>query len=118
MLFVTGGSSGFGALAAAAVARASYTAIASMCQTNGRNESKVKEVQEHAGAHDVDLRAIELNVLSRESADTAIKTIISKNGRLDVVIRNAGHMVFGPAEAFTTEQFAQPYDINPGCELR
>jgi NAD(P)-dependent dehydrogenase (short-subunit alcohol dehydrogenase family) len=28
------------------------------------------------------------------------------------VIHNAGHMSFGPAEAFTPEQFAQLYDIN------
>ena len=29
-----------------------------------------------------------------------------------MVIHNAGHMVFGPAEAFTPEQFAQLYDTN------
>ena len=28
------------------------------------------------------------------------------------LIHNAGHMVFGPAEAFTPEQFAQLYDVN------
>ena len=33
-------------------------------------------------------------------------------GRIDVVIHNAGHMSFGPAEAFTPEQFAELYDIN------
>jgi len=31
---------------------------------------------------------------------------------LDVVIHNAGHMVFGPAEAFTPEQLAELYDVN------
>src|SRR6202011_3569302 len=29
-----------------------------------------------------------------------------------VVIHNAGHMSFGPAEAFTPEQFAELYDAN------
>jgi NAD(P)-dependent dehydrogenase (short-subunit alcohol dehydrogenase family) len=28
------------------------------------------------------------------------------------VIHNAGHMVFGPAEAFTPEQLAELYDVN------
>ena len=28
------------------------------------------------------------------------------------MIHNAGHMVFGPAEAFTPEQLAEIYDIN------
>jgi NAD(P)-dependent dehydrogenase (short-subunit alcohol dehydrogenase family) len=58
------------------------------------------------------LRAIELDVESQESADSAIRTIVKQNGRLDVVIHNAGHMVFGPAEAFTPEQFADLYDVN------
>jgi NAD(P)-dependent dehydrogenase (short-subunit alcohol dehydrogenase family) len=51
-------------------------------------------------------------VASQESADQAIKTIVEKDGRLDVVIHNAGHMVFGAAEAFTPEQFLQVYDTN------
>jgi NADP-dependent 3-hydroxy acid dehydrogenase YdfG len=38
--------------------------------------------------------------------------IIAENGRLDVVVHNAGHMVFGPAEAFTLEQLAERYDVN------
>src|SRR5207245_4274755 len=42
----------------------------------------------------------------------AIEQIITAHGRLDVVIHNAGHMVFGPAEAFTPEQFAELYDVN------
>jgi len=33
-------------------------------------------------------------------------------GRLDVVCNNAGHMVFGPLEAFTPEQLAELYDVN------
>jgi NAD(P)-dependent dehydrogenase (short-subunit alcohol dehydrogenase family) len=69
-------------------------------------------VERYAAEHGVDLRAIELDVSSQESADAAIKTVVSENGRLDVVIHNAGHMVFGPAEAFTPEQLAQLYDAN------
>jgi NAD(P)-dependent dehydrogenase (short-subunit alcohol dehydrogenase family) len=37
---------------------------------------------------------------------------VADHGRLDVVIHNVGHMVFGPAEAFTPEQLAELYDIN------
>jgi NAD(P)-dependent dehydrogenase (short-subunit alcohol dehydrogenase family) len=57
-------------------------------------------------------RVIELDVSSQESSDAAIHRIIAEHGRLDVVIRNAGHMVFGPAEAFTPEQLAELYDTN------
>ena len=95
-----------------ALAQKGHIVYASMRETTGRNAPQVMEVEEYAVAHHVDLHAIELNVLSQISTDAAVKTIISENGRLDVVIHNAGHMVFGPAEAFTPEQFAQIYDIN------
>jgi NAD(P)-dependent dehydrogenase (short-subunit alcohol dehydrogenase family) len=112
IISVTGASSGFGALTARALARAGHTVYASMRETTGRNAPQVKEVEEYAAAHCVDLHAIELDILSQESTDAALKTIVSENGRIDVVVHNAGHMVFGPAEAFTPEQLAQLYDTN------
>ena len=101
IIVITGASSGFGALAARALARAGHTVYARMRETAGRNASQVKEVKQYAAEHGVDLRAIELDVSSQKSCDAAIEEIIAKNGRLDVVVHNAGHMVFGPAEAFT-----------------
>jgi NAD(P)-dependent dehydrogenase (short-subunit alcohol dehydrogenase family) len=83
-----------------------------MRETRGRNSLQVKEVEQFAAENKVDLRAIELDVMSQQSCDAAIQEIIAKNGRLDVVVHNACHMVFGPAEAFTPEQYAELYDIN------
>jgi NAD(P)-dependent dehydrogenase (short-subunit alcohol dehydrogenase family) len=59
-----------------------------------------------------DLRTIELDVASQESADEAIRTIVERDDRLDVDTHNARHMVFGAAEAFTPEQLLQVYDTN------
>ncbi len=112
IIVITGASSGFGALAARALARAGQTVYASMRETEGRNAPQVKEVEKYAADHGVDLRSIELDVSSQESCNAAIQEIVAKNARLDVVIHNAGHMVFGPAEAFTPEQLAELYDVN------
>jgi NAD(P)-dependent dehydrogenase (short-subunit alcohol dehydrogenase family) len=112
IIVITGASSGFGALAARALARAGHTVYASMRETTGRNAKQVAEVEKYASANGVDLRAVELDVASQKSCDLAIQAIVSKHGRLDVVIHNAGHMVFGPAEAFTPEQLAELYDVN------
>jgi NAD(P)-dependent dehydrogenase (short-subunit alcohol dehydrogenase family) len=60
----------------------------------------------------IDLRAIKLDVQSQESVDRAVTKIISAHGHIDAVVHNAGHMDFGPAEAFTPEQLAELYDIN------
>ena len=112
VIVITGASSGFGALAARALAHAGHTVYASMRETTGRNAPQVEEVQKYAAEHAVDLRAVELDVASEASAEAGIQKILAESGRLDVVIHNAGHMSFGPAEAFTPEQFAQLYDIN------
>jgi NAD(P)-dependent dehydrogenase (short-subunit alcohol dehydrogenase family) len=112
VIVITGASSGFGALAARALAHAGHTVYASMRETTGRNAPAVAEVARYAIEHNVDLRTVELDVASDASAEAGIAKIIADNGRLDVVIHNAGHMSFGPAEAFTPEQFAELYDIN------
>ena len=83
-----------------------------MRETTGRNAAQVEAAKQFAAKNGVDLRTIELDVASQKSADQAIKTIVERDGRLDVVIHNAGHMVFGAAEAFTPEQLLEVYDTN------
>lgn len=112
IIVVTGASSGFGALTSRALAEAGHTVYASMRQTTGRNAPQVEAAKKFSDENHVDLRAIEMDVASQESVDGAIQQIVKENGGLDVVIHNAGHMVFGPAEAFTPEQLAELYDVN------
>jgi len=112
VILITGSSSGFGALSARALADAGHIVYASMRDTAGRNAPQVERLKQYAQQHGVDLRAIELDVQSQSSADTALEQIIAEQGKLDVVVHNAGHMAYGPAEAFLPEQFSQLYDIN------
>ena len=112
IIVITGASSGFGRLTANALARSGHTVYASMRETTGRNAAQAADVRKFAKENRVDLRPIELDVLSQESVDGAIASIIATHGNIDVVVHNAGHMVFGPAEAFTPEQLAELYDIN------
>ncbi len=112
VIIITGASSGFGRLSANALAKAGHTVYASMRGTTGRNAAQVADVEKFARDNGVDLRAIELDVGSQESVDAAIAKIVAEQGRVDVVIHNAGHMAFGPAEAFMPEQLAELYDIN------
>ena len=112
IILVTGSSSGFGRLTAEALARAGHTVYASMRDIAGRNAANVRQLSELSTREGIDLRPLELDVQSDISVDAAIETVISDAGKLDVVVHNAGHMMFGPAEAFTPEQFAQQYDVN------
>ena len=112
VILITGASSGFGALTARRLAEAGHTVYATMRETTGRNAKQVEAAHEFAEEKDVDLRTAELDVSSQESSDRAVQEILREAKRVDVIIHNAGHMVFGPAEAFTPEQLAELYDVN------
>jgi NAD(P)-dependent dehydrogenase (short-subunit alcohol dehydrogenase family) len=109
IILITGASSGFGRLTAEALAQAGHTVYASMRDIAGRNAKNAAEMAAREGS---DIRPIELDVQSDASANGAVAKIIAESGRIDVLVHNAGHMMFGPAESFTPEQFAQQYDVN------
>ena len=112
VILITGASSGFGKLAAEAFAKAGHTVFASLRETTGRNAPVVAEYAKSAQDHQVDLRTVELDVSSEDSAKAAVAEVVKQAGRLDVVVHNAGHMTFGPLEAYTPEQIASEYDVN------
>jgi NAD(P)-dependent dehydrogenase (short-subunit alcohol dehydrogenase family) len=112
VIVITGASSGFGALTARALADAGHIVYAGMRETTGRNAPQVKAAADYAQEHGVDLRSVELDVASDASVDKGIASLIAEHGRLDVIVHNAGHMSFGPAEAFTPEQYAELFDVN------
>ncbi|WP_413710115.1 SDR family oxidoreductase [Rhizobium sp. Rhizsp82] len=112
VIVVTGASSGFGAMSARALAKAGHTVYAGIRATTSRNAKAVADVAAFAQENNADLRSVELDVTDDASIAQAVETIVAENGRLDVIVHNAGHMSFGPAEAFTPEQYAELFDIN------
>ena len=112
VILVTGASSGFGLMTAQSLAQAGHTVYASMRETEGRNAPQVAAIAAWAAEQKADLRTVELDVQSEASAQAGVAAVIADTGRLDVIVHNAGHMVFGPAEAFTPDQYIQQYDVN------
>lgn len=112
VILVTGSSSGFGLMTARALAKAGHIVYASMRETEGRNAPRLAELAQEAVRDGLDIQGLELDVASQESADAAVARIVAERGRLDAIVHNAGHMVFGAAEAFTPEQLAAAYDVN------
>src|SRR5580704_10254881 len=112
VILITGASSGFGALTARRLAEAGHTVYATMRETAGRNAKQAEAARKFTAEKNLDLRTAELDVSSQDSVDRAVQQVLAAAGRLDIIIHNAGHMVFGPAEAFTPEQLAEIYDAN------
>jgi NAD(P)-dependent dehydrogenase (short-subunit alcohol dehydrogenase family) len=112
IVLVTGAGTGIGLLSVKALALAGHAVYASMREINGRNAAKARELRDWAFANGADVRALELDVLSQASADAAIAAIVGEQGRLDVVVHNAGHLVIGPSEAYTPEEIGKVFDTN------
>jgi NAD(P)-dependent dehydrogenase (short-subunit alcohol dehydrogenase family) len=112
VILVTGAGSGIGKLTAEALAEVGHIVYATMRDVTGRNKSRADELRAWASNKGVALHPLELDILSQESADAAVAAIVREQGRLDVVMQNAGHLVIGPTEAFTPEEMVKVLDTN------
>lgn len=110
-VLITGASSGFGAMTAEALARDGHRVFASMRDPGARGGASAARVAQLA-TEGLAIEAIALDVTDDRSVATAAARIGERADGLDVLIHNAGHMVFGPAEAFMPEQLAYLYNVN------
>jgi NAD(P)-dependent dehydrogenase (short-subunit alcohol dehydrogenase family) len=112
VILVTGAGSGIGKLSALALAEAGHIVYATMRDVEGRNRGRAEELRTVSRSRGIALIPLELDVLSLDSADAAAATIVREQGRIDVVMQNAGHLVVGPSEAFTAEEMMKVFDTN------
>ncbi len=111
-IVVTGCSSGFGELVAKDLAKKEHRVYATMRSIDDRNKSKALALRAFAQEHGVDLRVIELDVCSDESADAAAAVVKAESGAADVVINNAGQMYLGITECFSSDELTRQLNTN------
>jgi NAD(P)-dependent dehydrogenase (short-subunit alcohol dehydrogenase family) len=107
-IVITGAGSGIGRLSAITLAKHGHTVYATMRDPEGRNAERARDLRGHAG----DIRVIELDVLSQDSADRAIATVLAETDGIDVLVNNAAHLYFGVTEAFSAEEVLHALDVN------
>jgi NAD(P)-dependent dehydrogenase (short-subunit alcohol dehydrogenase family) len=112
VVLITGASTGFGHDAALALARRGHRVYATMRDVKIRNAKPRSELEGIANAEQLELDVLELDVTSEDSVRRAVETALSRRGRLDVVINNAGYAGLGVTEGYTPEQFQQMFDVN------
>jgi NAD(P)-dependent dehydrogenase (short-subunit alcohol dehydrogenase family) len=111
-VIVTGASSGFGAMSARELADAGHTVYAGMRDIDGRNTQPAADARNYKARNGGVIRPIEMDMSDQDAVDAAVARIIDEQGQIDVIVHNAGHMVLGPAEAFTVDQLTAVYDVN------
>jgi len=118
VVVVTGAGSGLGRAVAEKLALAGHIVYAGMRGIATRSADRASAVEAFAAEQDVALRPLELDVLSDTGCRAAIDQVLSEQGRLDVVVNNAGMLMAGVAEAFTPDQFLTILDTNVVSWLR
>jgi NADP-dependent 3-hydroxy acid dehydrogenase YdfG len=104
---VTGASSGIGEATAKRLA-AEGAAVAVAARRVDRLERLVAEIAAAGGT----ALAIESDITDRAQADVVVETTVSRLGRLDTVVNNAGLMLLGPALDAPIEEWERMVDLN------
>ncbi|WP_114391205.1 SDR family oxidoreductase [Notoacmeibacter marinus] len=106
-MLVTGTSSGLGASVAIQAAQAGYLVYATM-----RNLEKRNGLEGAAEAAGVPLRLLELDVADTASVNAAVDRIMAKEGRIDVLVANAGISFARSTEQASEDDISKVLDIN------
>lgn len=113
IILITGASTGFGNLTAKLLAEKGHTVYATMRDTDGKNKAHKNALLGWATSHQKNLRVVALDVTQDKSVDDAKTHILSEtNGRIDVIINNAGIYGGGIQETFTIDDYKLFFDVN------
>ena len=105
---VTGASGGLGVQMAKALANQGCKIVV-MARRQQQIEEVAKEICDEFG---VETLAIRCDITDTENVEAAIDEVMSKCGRIDIVINNAGTGAVAPAEDITDEQFDHEMQID------
>ena len=105
---VTGCSTGLGVQMAKALANQGAN-IAVLARRQNLIEQVAKEITDEYG---VETLPVPCDITDTEKVENAVKTIMDKFGRIDILINNAGTGAVAPAEQITDEQFFNEFNID------
>ncbi|WP_235431538.1 SDR family oxidoreductase [Paenibacillus sp. VT-400] len=106
---ITGTSSGFGMLTAITLAKQGYLVVATMRDLSRREE--LVKLAEQAGITER-LQYMQLDVTDAESVKKAVGSVLLNNGRIDMLVNNAGFAVGGFIEEISMEDWRRQMETN------
>jgi NAD(P)-dependent dehydrogenase (short-subunit alcohol dehydrogenase family) len=107
IVLITGCSSGFGMISAARLSSLGYTVYASMRDLSKNNDLRVELDQRDTNCH-----MIELDVRDDTSIQKTINTIADQEGKLDILINNAGYGIGGFFEDLSEKEIRDQFETN------
>ena len=107
VVLITGSNSGFGYLTAKGAAERGHIVYASMRNSQSKNRQRAEELN----AID-NIEVIDIDVTDASSVENGISLVLEKEGRLDVLINNAGYYGGGIAESYSEQDVEAMFHVN------
>ena len=104
---VTGSSSGIGLETALVLAENGFKTYATM-----RNLNKASNILDKVQRKNLPIEVLELDVNSDKSVRQAVEKIVKAEGRIDVLVNNAGYALIGAVEDLSTDEVRDQYETN------
>jgi NAD(P)-dependent dehydrogenase (short-subunit alcohol dehydrogenase family) len=104
---ITGTSTGIGEAAALNFARAGYRVYATM-----RNLAKSGPLKEAVAAEDLPVTVVQLDVTDQASVDRAVGEVLEAEGKIDVLVNNAGLGAACPVETYPEDEHRALFETN------
>lgn len=109
VVFITGSSSGIGRACALRFAQDGYYVIVTYHENQQAGEETAQKCLQQ-GAKEVSL--IHLEIMNEEIMDEAIRNIINKFGRIDILINNSGVLATSPLVETSDEEIERVLAVN------
>lgn len=107
VIFVTGASSGIGAVSARALAeKGAIVAIAA------RRKDRLDNIVDNIVGNGGVAKAYELDVTNRAQVFAVVDSVVRDHGRIDVIINNAGLMPIRPMTEVNVDEWEAMIDVN------
>jgi NAD(P)-dependent dehydrogenase (short-subunit alcohol dehydrogenase family) len=111
-ILITGAGTGFGLLTVQTMLEKGYTVYAGIRDPKGRNAERSTKVTACADATPGTAVIVDLDVLEEEDCRKAVDMMMERDGKVDAVFHNAGHLYIGYSEGFTPEQMTEAFRSN------
>ena len=106
-VLITGCSSGIGLATAVHLAKQGNKVYATMRDLNSKDK-----LMDEAAKNKADVQVLQLDVTEDTSVHAAVDQIVKKEGKVDILINNAGYGLMGPAETVKIEQAKAEFEVN------
>ena len=106
-VLITGASSGIGKATALYLAEEGYSVIGT-----SRSVARLEGLKSEAARRGLGVTPLELDINTNRGVDGVLPRLIHEHGTIDVLVNNAGYILWGPVESLSVAELKAQFETN------